>query len=125
VSADARPWLAEPAKLALYAGDIAFREGLADVESVWGGDCELLLRRIGFVLFKPESLLTRRVDEALARLRSLGFEAVAWRLVRLDRQAVRGIWRYQLATAPLATLAAVDIVATAAPCLLVVLRRRW
>ena len=115
-------WLADPAKLARYATDIAFREGMFDVAEAWGDGLESLLRRVGFVLLKPESLLTRRVEETLRHLRALEFEPLAWRLVTLDRNVVRGIWRYELAAAPLPTLAAVDVVATSAPCLVVFLR---
>lgn len=114
-------WLADPDKLARYAGDIAFREGIADLAQAWGDEYESLLRRIGWILFKPESLLTRRLEEALDHLRSLRFEPLAWRLVRLERNVVRGMWRYELARASLPLLAAVDVVATVAPSLLVVL----
>jgi Nucleoside diphosphate kinase len=121
VTGEVPVWLADPEKLARYAGDIAFREGIADLAQAWGDEYESLLRRVGWILFKPESLLTRRLEEALDHLRSLRFEPLAWRLVRLDRNVVRGMWRFELARASLPLLAAVDVVATVAPSLLVVL----
>jgi len=113
---------ADPAKLERYARDIAFREAWTDLAACWGEQAEEILSRRAFVLFKPETVLMRRLEEATAELERHGFAPVLWRLVRLDRNLVRGVWRYELAEARLATLAAVDIVATAGVCLLVGLR---
>jgi nucleoside diphosphate kinase len=113
---------ADPGKLERYARDIAFREAWTDLAACWGDEAEEILRRRAFVLFKPETVLMRRLEEATAELERHGFAPVLWRLVRLDRNLVRGVWRYELAEAPLATLAAVDVVATAGVCLLVGLR---
>jgi nucleoside diphosphate kinase len=113
---------ADPGKLERYARDIAFREAWTDLAACWGDEAEEILSRRAFVLFKPETVLLRRLEEASAELERHGFAPVLWRLVRLDRNLVRGVWRYELAEAPLATLAAVDVVATAGVCLLVGLR---
>jgi hypothetical protein len=113
---------AHPAKLERYARDISFREAWTDLAACWGDEAEEILSRRAFVLFKPETVLLRRLEEASAELVRHGFAPVLWRLVRLDRNLVRGVWRYELAEAPLATLAAVDVVATAGVCLLVGLR---
>ena len=113
---------ADPAKLERYAKDIAFREAWTDLAACWGDEAEEILSRRAFVLFKPEAVLSRRLEEAVGELERHGFAPVLWRLVRLDRNLVRAVWRYELAEAPLATLAAVDIVATAGVCLLVGLR---
>jgi nucleoside diphosphate kinase len=113
---------ADPRKLERYARDIAFREAWTDLAACWGDEAEEILRRRAFVLFKPETVLMRRLEEASAELERHGFAPVLWRLVRLDRNLVRAVWRYELAEAPLATLAAVDVVATAGVCLLVGLR---
>lgn len=113
---------ADPGKLERYARDIAFREAWTDLAACWGDEAEEILRRRAFVLFKPETVLMRRLEEASAELERHGFAPVLWRLVRLDRNLVRAVWRYELAEAPLATLAAVDVVATAGVCLLVGLR---
>jgi nucleoside diphosphate kinase len=113
---------ADPAKLERYARDIAFREAWTDLAACWGDEAEDILSKRAFVLFKPEAVLARYLEEATGELERHGFAPVLWRLVRLDRNLVRGIWRYELAEARLATLAAVDIVATAGVCLLVGLR---
>ena len=113
---------ADPAKLERYARDIAFREAWTDLAACWGDEAEEILSRRAFVLFKPEAVLARYLEEAAGELERHGFAPVLWRLVRLDRNLVRGVWRYELAEARLATLAAVDIVATAGVCLLVGLR---
>ena len=113
---------ADPAKLDRYARDIAFREAWTDLAACWGDEAEEILSRRAFVLFKPETVLTRRLEEATSELERHGFAPVLWRLVRLDRNLVRSVWRYELAEARLATLAAVDIAATAGVCLLVGLR---
>jgi nucleoside diphosphate kinase len=113
---------ADPAKLERYARDIAFREAWTDLVACWGDEAEVILSRRAFVLFKPEAVLSRRLEEAAGEIERHGFAPVLWRLVRLDRSLVRGVWRYELAEAPLATLAAVDIAATAGVCLLVGLR---
>jgi len=112
----------DPAKLERYSRDIAFREAWTDLAACWGDEAEETLSRRAFVLFKPETVLMRRLEEAAAELERHGFAPVLWRLVRLDRNLVRAVWRYELAEARLATLAAVDIAATAGVCLLVGLR---
>jgi nucleoside diphosphate kinase len=113
---------ADPGKLERYARDIAFREAWTDLAACWGDEAEEILSRRAFVLLKPETVLLRRLEEVTAELERHGFAPVLWRLVRLDRNLVRGVWRYELAEAPLATLAAVDVVATAGVCVLVGLR---
>ncbi|MGQ4378411.1 nucleoside-diphosphate kinase [Streptomyces sp. SAS_267] len=76
-----------------------------------------------FVMFKPDAVVGRRVEPALAFLAAHGFEALGALTVRVDRRVCRELWRYQINAAPLAVIRAVDmILESGPPCVFVALR---
>ncbi|MFE4695772.1 nucleoside-diphosphate kinase [Streptomyces sp. NPDC056738] len=81
------------------------------------------LLRSTFVMFKPDAVVGRRVEPALAFLAAHGFEPLGALTVRVDARVCRELWRYQINAAPLAVIRAVDmILESGPPCLFVALR---
>ncbi|MFD5636992.1 nucleoside-diphosphate kinase [Streptomyces sp. NPDC127077] len=81
------------------------------------------LLRSTFVMFKPDAVVGRRVEPALAFLAGHGFEPLGALTVRVDARVCRELWRYQINAAPLAVIRAVDmILESGPPCLFVALR---
>ncbi|MEU4170761.1 nucleoside-diphosphate kinase [Streptomyces sp. NPDC026665] len=81
------------------------------------------LLRSTFVMFKPDAVVGRRVEPALAFLEGHGFEPLGALTVRVDARVCRELWRYQINAAPLAVIRAVDmILESGPPCLFVALR---
>jgi hypothetical protein len=108
-------WLTRSAaKADRYCDDIYFRES-------WNQACELLpdpglvLRANTYVLIKPETVATGRVELLLTLIRDRGYLLLDLLPVVLDRQRTRALWQYQLNAAPLATLATVDLIISCAP----------
>jgi nucleoside diphosphate kinase len=116
-----KPWLTSSSdKATAYVDDIYFRESWADAtEKV--PDPSTTLRCTTYVLIKPEAVASGRAGRLAQLLVDRGLHMLDVRAVRMDRRTVRELWRYQLNGAPLATLTAVDLVASAAPSLLVLL----
>ncbi|MGW3910028.1 hypothetical protein ACWEBX_00655 [Streptomyces sp. NPDC005070] len=74
-------------------------------------------------MFKPDAVVGRRVEPALAFLAGHGFEPLGALTVRVDARVCRELWRYQINAAPLAVIRAVDmILESGPPCLFVALR---
>jgi len=82
-------------KLLTYVLEAYVREAWRDCVGLWGRSPLQKLGRMCPVLFRPDALATRRVEEALAVLRDLGFEARVTQIVRQSRLTVRELWRYQ------------------------------
>lgn len=115
-------WLtASAAKARAYRDDVWTRESWRDAV-LTTSQCEQVLRRHTYLLIKPESFATRQAGRLLHEVRRRGFSTVGAVPVTLDRQSLRILWQYQLNSAPLATLAAVDLVVAAGPTVAVVLR---
>ncbi|MET8097921.1 hypothetical protein ABZV29_15800 [Streptomyces sp. NPDC005236] len=124
-----------------YPDDVYFREmaalldgwGSDRAEGGWGTDraedgsgtdgADLALLRSTFVMFKPDAVVGRRVEPALAFLAAHGFEPLGALTLRVDARVCRELWRYQINAAPLAVIRAVDmILESGPPCLFVALR---
>jgi nucleoside diphosphate kinase len=108
-------WLTgSAAKAVRYCDDIYFRES-------WKQACELLpdpaltLRANTYVLIKPETVATGRVEQLLELIRDRGYLLLDVLPVVLDRYRTRALWQYQLNAAPLATLATVDLIVSCGP----------
>ncbi|MFD9463353.1 hypothetical protein [Streptomyces sp. NPDC060027] len=76
------------------------------------------LLRSTFVMFKPDAVVGRRVEPALAFLAGHGFEPLGALTVRVDAR----VWRHWSNSAPPAVIRAVDILESDPPCLFVALR---
>ena len=108
-------WLTgSAAKAARYCDDIYFRESWSQARELLP-DPEQSLRTNTYVLIKPETVATGRVELLLTLIRDRGFRLIEVLPVSLDRHLSRALWQYQLNSAPLATLAAIDLIISCGP----------
>lgn len=112
------PWLTrDEGKLAYYRDDPYFWEGWASYVACRPvGD---VLRRLTFLLVKPETIVGRRVEPILEFLRSGGYRIIGTWPVRMGRHEARGVWRYTLNTVPIAHIRALEMLVTAGELFLV------
>lgn len=116
------PFSCDPVRREFYLDDIYFCETALLLERESDLRLDLMLRRSSFVMFKPESVVGRRIEPALAWLAARGFRPTGCAPVRVDPRVHRELWRYQLNGAPLAVVRAVDMILSAGPSLVVALR---
>ena len=108
-------WLTgSAAKAGRYCDDIYFRESWNQARELLP-DPELTLRANTYVLIKPETVATGRVELLLSLIRDRGYLLLDLQPVLLDRHRTRALWQYQLNAAPLATLATVDLIISCGP----------
>jgi nucleoside diphosphate kinase len=111
-------WLTrDERKRALYRDDPYFWEGWASCRAAHPGPAGL--RRLTFLLVKPEAIVARRVTPILEFLASGGYRIIGTWPVRLGRHEARALWRYSLNTVPVAHLRALDMLVTAGELFLV------
>ncbi len=103
-------WLTgSPAKAGRYCDDIYFRESWSQARELLP-DPEPVLRANTYVLVKPETMATGCVELLLTLIQDRGYRLLELIPVVLDRHRTRALWQYQLNSAPLATLATVDLI---------------
>ncbi|MFI0960873.1 nucleoside-diphosphate kinase [Streptomyces sp. NPDC021080] len=117
------PLTHDPERRRTYPDDVYFREMAAFLDG-WETDrADRALLGSTFVMFKPDAVVGRRIEPALAFLAGHGFEPLGALTVRVDARVCRELWRYQINAAPLAVIRAVDMVLESGPpCLFVALR---
>jgi len=114
-------WLTgSAAKAGRYCDDIYFRESWNQAGELLI-DPELTLRANTYVLVKPETVATGRVELLLSLIRDRGFLLLDVLPVQLDRHRTRALWQYQLNAAPLATLETIDLIVSSGPAAIVLL----
>ena len=116
------PFTRDPVRRAVYPDDVYFREMAALLDQLDHEQLDLMLCRSSFVMFKPDAVVGRRIEPALAFLADHGFRALGCTPLTLDPRTHRELWRYQLNAAPLAIVRTVDLILESGPCLLVGLR---
>jgi hypothetical protein len=93
----------------MYSLDCYFRESWADAEATLGMAAFEWLQRATSLILRPEALLDfALVTKALGVLRLNGVFPVVRRLLQLNRQAVRELWRFQWDGATLARISLVS-----------------
>lgn len=108
VSKTVEPWLArDESKRERYCDDLYFQEGWASFWAVC--DAEHALRRLTFLLVKPEAIAGRRVAVILEFLREHRYRVVGTWPVRMGRHQVRALWGYQLNAVPIAHVRALEL----------------
>jgi hypothetical protein len=112
---------ADPDRLRIYPDDLYFREMAHRLSSVDATTIGRVLRRTAFLVFKPESVAGRRIEPALRFLADHGFAPLGARRIRLEPWTVRELWRYQLNSASLALVRALDLTVRAGPSVFVAL----
>jgi hypothetical protein len=120
------PWLSQlPSKRKHYAREIYFRESWHDLLALAG---EAAIRRwlwsTTFILFKPDAVANRALQRGLAAIQDNDFEILQSLTFQFDRLSMRELWRYELNIATMQRMAAIDLLLTAGPSLLVMLRDR-
>lgn len=115
----------DPVRREFYPDDIYFCETALLLERESEQRLDLMLRRTTFMMFKPEAVVGRRIEPALAWLAERGFRPTGCLPVRVDPRVHRELWRYQLNGASLAIVRTVDMILSASPCLVVALRDEW
>lgn len=103
-------WLtSSAAKADRYDDDIYFRESWSQARELLP-DPEPILRANTYILIKPETVATGGVQRLLTLIQDRGYRLLELIPVVLDRYRTRALWQYQLNSAPLATLATVDLI---------------
>jgi len=111
-------------KRALYDDDVYFRESIKDFTEVLGLDTQKRTLAIAEVLFKPESVVGRRIDAGIDYLVEHDFVPVAFWPIELTRHMAKELWRYQFNAATLQRLCYVDLWYSACPAVLILVRDR-
>lgn len=99
----------DPAKPQTYEDDVYYREAMVHIGALGSDQLRHMLSRTSFALFKPEAIVGRRFEDAFDYLHRRGFRPLGALPVSFDRHTLRGMWWYQLNSAPLAVLRVVDM----------------
>jgi hypothetical protein len=94
---DERAWRALsvlPRKRRDYAEDLHFRECWWDLHELHGAGAPAALYPVALLSFKPDAVVGRRMTPTLDFLVTQGFVPVAVGEARLDRNAMRALWRW-------------------------------
>lgn len=111
-----------PEKIRRYWDEVFFREAWRDVCEAADEQALPLVSEHAFILFKPDAFVGRAVLPALRHLEAQDFTAVAWETVFLDRHVTRWLWLYRFNVASIERVWLHDLINSAGPSLLVVLR---
>jgi nucleoside diphosphate kinase len=117
----APPLTTDPDRRRIYPDDVYFREMAGQLGSLPPDLLRRILERSSFLMFKPEAVVGRRMEQALAFLAGQGFEPLGALRVRIDPRVLREMWRYQINAAPLSSVRAVDMALQSGDCLVVAL----
>ncbi|ATY11310.1 hypothetical protein CU254_13180 [Amycolatopsis sp. AA4] len=83
-----------PEKREVFGCDLYFREGWADVLSVFGDDAAEVLGGLAMLVAKPDAVVGRRLGPILEYLADNGFVPVATTRFGYTRHSMREVWRY-------------------------------
>jgi len=111
-----------PSKVHLYQHETYFREGLSDVEDVFGEAAADRLRRSALLIVKPDAVAGAKLGAICTFLNKHDFSIVAVERFSFTRLSARELWRYQLTLATLDRLAVNDCVLLAGPAMMLLLR---
>lgn len=106
-------------KQSLYAIDPYYREGFENASVVFGEDLEDISLRLSAMIFKPDAIVGRKVNETIAFLIEKGFTPIAFKTFSYNRNIIREDWRYQYNIATRNRMRAVDCLLQTSPSLIV------
>lgn len=112
-----------PAKVAAYKDEIYFRETWEEL-SLPLVEVPNLLHETVTVVFKPDSVVGRRIGPILDYLGQHGFNPIAIQKFVFTRHMTREIWRQQGNAATLDRFRLIDEMLDTTPCLMVLFRNR-
>ncbi|HVW48290.1 MAG TPA: nucleoside-diphosphate kinase, partial [Solirubrobacterales bacterium] len=101
-----------------------FREAWEEWSAAWGTEAVEAAGAHAAMLFKPDGVAARMIDPAIEFLAEHGFTPAAAIAVDLDRGTTRWLWLYRFNVASVDRVRLHDLVNTAGPGLLLVLRDR-
>ncbi len=109
-------------KRARYCEEVLFREAWCELSELAGVEAIELLLAHALVLFKPDAFAAGAAGRALTALAEQEFTPVAAHVVHLDRLTTRWLWLYRFNVASVERVWLHDLINTAGPSLVVVLR---
>lgn len=109
-------------KRARYREEVLFREAWCELSELAGVETVELLLAHALVLFKPDAFAASAAGRALTALAEQEFTPVAAHVVHLDRLTTRWLWLYRFNVASVKRVWLHDLINTAGPSLIVVLR---
>ncbi len=111
-----------PDKRDRYREEVLFREGWSELSELAGVEAIELLLTHALVLFKPDAFAAGAGGRVLAALAEQEFTTVSAHVVHLDRLTTRWLWLYRFNVASVERVWLHDLINTAGPSLVVVLR---
>lgn len=109
-------------KLEWYGFDPYFRDGCDDARAIMDGGGKIDLWNTSFLVFRPDAIVTRSVGRAIDLLLEEGFSILRMQEFQYTHLSVRECWRYQHNVNTRDRIAAMDLLMTATPSLLCLLR---
>tara|TARA_R110002110_G_scaffold98919_1_gene253003 strand:- start:3352 stop:4320 length:969 start_codon:yes stop_codon:yes gene_type:complete len=111
-------------KRRLFGGDPYYRDAWDDICELWPEESERagVLHDTALVIFRPDAIVSRRLEIAMRTFSDHGMVPVASTLFRYDRMKVREGWRYQLNIATRDRIDVMDMVLAQTPSILVLWR---
>jgi hypothetical protein len=111
-------------KQQLFGIDPYFRDAWDDIIGLWPDGCERTanLHRTALVVFRPDAIVSRRIEAALEMFSAKGLTPVAVATFKYDRMKVREGWRYQLNIATRDRIDVMDMILTRGRSILVLYR---
>jgi len=84
-------------KLAYYEEDPYFYESWLDIQEILSREMlQEFLMHCGSIIIKPEAIISGKAFDIVDFYTTRHFKPVMFRVLELDRHAVRALWRYQL-----------------------------
>ena len=83
-----------PEKREAFSRDIYFRECWADLVGIYGNSVRDKLGRWAILIFKPDSVVGRRMLPTVDFVRRHGFVPIAAKEIEFTRHSMREVWRY-------------------------------
>ncbi|WFU25152.1 nucleoside-diphosphate kinase [Bradyrhizobium sp. CB1717] len=109
----------------LFGGDPYFRDAWDDIVNLWPDSREQIMRlhQTALVVFRPDAIVSRRIEFALEIFNAKGLTPVAVTTFKYDRMRVREGWRYQLNIATRDRIDVMDMLLTCGRSIMVLYRQ--
>lgn len=111
-----------PIKRQLFRDDCFFREIADRALTLPPAVLRAFLRSHTVFMLKPDAVVARKAELALATVESLGFDPIWARTVHLSRRAMRELWRFSWSEAAIERIELSTLLNAAAPAVCMVLR---
>lgn len=109
-------------KRAIYGIDEAFLSSWRDITFALKDEAEAYVTSVTYILFKPEAIVARNIEQGLQFLKGHDFRPIAFAPVRLGPETVQRLWRYQLNLATPERIGLINTLVSAADSLFVLVQ---